>query len=568
MASIPDDVQSYLPSDFEKTRVAAFALVERSFDRTTGEVLVLRQKSGAIHVLTRPGRFDGYRELPLSETPPRILWKHNEFQLQVTAVDGRVLCLMVLDGELPLLRGVIETQIAVPSSIPPSMVESGDTRHRSDAPREAPKYRSTLRPPKAGHTDVVSSAPTSSRRPASVDERSSAKPTQVDARNDENVALSTRTAPVRVSERPNAQASEPAPAQAGRSVRPPLFSSEIPVVRPSAAPSSGNAEVDHLRDAFESFCASGSIDAAIASAKVLTLVGKATARESRFANLLADMPPRSTNGISAVEMKRQICHPHEDNAVQSLAALLCHGLMAMRLTNARDLGLRPADEVNLSDPPEGFPRLYVHVASMLSLAPPSLYIRSDVAGGLAYLVTHPAGSLCGRTLATTFDPQSSMYVTAHHLSFYREGAYLFALCPTPTELFSLCAAALVADNRIAADAATDELARKLRGALSATGAQELRAALSYLPLGNDPLTVVYEHMLQYRRGVHHTAARMAFFVSGSLAVAMRVHPMMPAAAGIETRDILADLAEFSTSHAWLDLRAQLGICYRGPMPTE
>lgn len=558
MSGLPSELSEWLPQDVPERDVAAWALVARSFDRATGEVLVLRMLAGARRVMTRPERFELFRELPLDDAdPPWLTGGESDAVLRVRIVDGRRLELPVMPAELPGLRGVLETNVIVPREPSPARksAPAADRRaaRRSPAPpprsSNPPGHSSTLRPPESAEMEVVR-IPRSMRVP-----RAAPVPSVTGA------ASSAKPAPR--SPAPGAPSDDRSDLPEDReSVHPPQFTATpVPIVR-------GARDVDALRANLRHHWEQGSLDEAGQVARVLVHLGLADAMEERLSHQTPEIPPEFAEPLSEYLFKAWLAHDEEDPAVGAVLEALWPAILAMRARPERELGLRPRDEVDLDHPPLEFARLFAHAARALSIEPaPRLFVRTDVAGGMAHLVTQPLASLCGGTLATGFDGPSILHVLGHHLCFYRPHVYLLALVPAPVDSLALFLAGLHLEERLPPDPRLAVISNAIAKHMVPQVREALRHAAADFPRkGPEVRSEASEAFNRFRRAAYLTAVRTGYLLSGRLTTSERMQRMMPAHPGLTVDEVVDDLISFAVSPAWMALRKEIGVASEPSVP--
>ncbi len=538
MTVLPRELEDFLPDETPSADIVAAVLLARSFDRFTGEALVVRFRNGDRRILTRPSRGELFRELPRHDsTPMRV--EHAAFEeprFAVKTIDGKTLSMSVLLSEVPALRGVLETDVVVPrtgSSAPPRPAAARSVVR-------APRREDTLRPPKSAEMEVVR-IPDGVRTPGVETRTSSSRP------------------PAAISQSPS-PASQPK--RESDSVRPPAFAAEpAPVVR-------GARDVDAMHTMMRHHFEKGALDEAACVARVLAHLGAADTMEKRLAALLPDVPPPFVTPLSPYLFSAYVVHDDEDPDVGRMLAALWPGILAMRARPERDFGLRPRDEVDFGTSAVEIGALFAHSARAIGLSCPRLFIRTDVGGGLAHLAVSPLATLAGGTIATQFDAPSTLHVLGGHLAMYRPEAYLFALLPAREEAWLAFRASLVVEERIPPEPRSSALASDLQRYMVPPVRKALTQAASELRLPGDPAVSAEEQFMRFRRATYLTACRTGFLLSGSLATSEKLQRLLPAVPGIPTDEIIDDLISYAVSPSWMALRRELGISLEPSGPTR
>lgn len=598
----------FLPPELDAAEVREIALVPRSFDRPTGQLLFVGRADGRRSLLSRPAGFELFREIPVRAEAPFALVKDDAgARLEVHVIDGRVLRLALLDGEVGPIEAILakKRRSSRPELTPKSARESRAAR------------RGTLRPPESVEAEVVvvpdhllkkggtpvpepirgegavqdlarkilmgaadvpgspspvppalapSPVPPRSPRPPSPrppSPRSSPRPgipPPSTIESDRPSAIPPALVPSR--EALARVRGETEPDGERESVRPPAFTPQpMPAV---VSPRDTTALRVRLRQHWER----GELDEASQVARVLAFLGSVDPTEKRLASLAGDQSPVLSTPLASHLFKGYVAHDDEDPDMARVCAALWPALLTMRLRPERDLGLRPRDQVDVTGAEAGFGGVFRRAARALGLPVPRLWLRTDLPGGLAYLNVSPIGSLAGGSIASSFSYDEMLFVAGHHLAFYRPEVYLLALLPSPSDLLTLVCAGLYLEHRMPADPRIVKVADSIERFMVPQVRDSLRVAcaeLSLPPVG-DPRTHVADALLRFRRASHLSAVRAGFALTGSIAVSARMVRLLPAPSGLTIDDLLDDLASYAVSRAWLTLRRELGIALAPSAP--
>lgn len=580
-----DDVLEFLPPDLDVAQLGGHALVERGFDRPEGQVLVVVWRDGRRSLLTRPSDFELFRAIPLHAEEPLDVVHHDAgAQLEARVIDGRVLTLALLGEEVSRVEDVV-------------LSERERRRRAARARRQRTSKNDWVRPPESVEAEIVvvservlqkvsTPVPERIRGEGAVADLarqilgearttpSTPKPPVPSAEapapieHDDDERPSTVPPALAPSREALAQArGEEAPASDKHdSVRPPAFV-ETPTSSPlrEALRETSPRDAGALRARLRQHWERGELDEASQVARVLAFLGTADATEKRLASLPGDGPPSFATPLANHLFKAYVAHDDEDPDVARLCAALWPALLTMRLRPERDLGLRTRDAADVANAETGFAAVFRRAARALGVPLPRLWIRNDVSGGLAYLNVSPIGSLCGGSLSGSFTHEQSLFVAAHHLSFYRPEVYLLALLPSPSDLLTLVCAGLYLERRMPPDSRVVKVAESLERFMVPQVRDSLRAACGELPLPGDPRTHIADALVRFRRAAHFSAVRAGFAVTGSIALAARMTKLLPPH-GIAVSELVDDLASYAVSDAWLTLRRELGIALAPSAP--
>jgi hypothetical protein len=535
-----EEVVDFLPSELDPSTVREAVLIGRTFDRVQGQLLFVARRDGTRAVLSRPSDFELFREIPCdAHAPFGVVHEDGGVVVEVRVVDGKTLRLPLASDEAARIESLTRVQVLPPprpivGHAPPTASER--PRRQSDpAPRprtSRPPQRDSYREPQSAEAEVVRV------RPGLV------QPVTPPPPGDE---LPPSLRPTR------AARGEPLEEGERDSVRPPAFSEELEAHVPRAR------DVDALRMLLRQHWERGALDEASQVARALLFLGSSDPIEKRLGALQPEGTTPLSRPITGHLFKAYLAHDEEEPDLARLCSALWPALLAMRLRAERDMGLRRADEVDLASPPPGFARSFQSAARGLAMTHVRLWIRTDVAGGLAHLNVSPVGSLCGRTLTSGFSSEEMLFAAAHHLSLYRPEVYLLALLPAPSDVLTVASAGLYLERRMPPDPRIVKLAESLERFMVPQVRESLRAACAGLSLPGDPRTTLAEGLRRLRRGAYLSAARAGLFLVGSLPVAARMLRLMPPQPGLTVDEVIDDLVSFSISPACAALRRELGI---------
>ena len=496
-------------------------------------MLLAVDANGVGCVLTRPLDFELFRALPCSAKMPfEITRLGPQTHLKVRVFD-RNLMMTVTDEDA--LRVEALQRVLVPALRERKRTSSTKVpaRRRSDPRVEPPS--SSQAAPAALTEDVLAGSPADSPRSDVVRRATSSAPKLPVMRQSSVPPLTD-------------------------SVHPPAFHADpLPAVN-------GAHDIEALRRRLVHYWDRGELDEASQVARVLVFLNVANNVEKRLAALQPDVATPIAKTISPLRFKAYVTHEDEDVDLGRLLTALWPPLLTMRLRPEREMGLRPHHEVDFAHPPPGVASLFHQSTKTFGLPQPRLWIRDDVSGGLAHLNVSPVGSLCGKTLVSRFSDDETLFVIAHHLSFYRPEAYVLALLPNPVDLLGLACAGLHLERMMPPDPKIVEVATSLERFMVPPVRSALRDACGALRLSGDPRTAISSALLTHRRAAHFTAARAGLLLTGAIHIAAKMMRYMPPQAGITLQETIDDLVCFAVSPAWFNLRRELGLALASSSP--
>ncbi len=207
-----------------------------------------------------------------------------------------------------------------------------------------------------------------------------------------------------------------------------------------------------------------------------------------------------------------------------------------------------------------FAKTFFHVAKVLGVSPPELYVRSDIPGGLVAAPAIPFASVAGQSVLSGFSPQELAFLCAKHLNNYRGEHYIRTIFPTATELTQLFFCGL---RMVLPDAPVPP---ELISTVDVTA----KALVQYMqPTAQEGLRHVTKKFMEAKSGINIkkwiqstelTACRAGLLTCADLEIAKKILLMEPQVPGdLAPQDKITELIVFSVSTEYFQLRKALGI---------
>ncbi|MBM4363974.1 MAG: tetratricopeptide repeat protein, partial [Deltaproteobacteria bacterium] len=298
-------------------------------------------------------------------------------------------------------------------------------------------------------------------------------------------------------------------------------------------------------------------DAAWCACQALVVLGQAEQEEARFYQRM-----RSEEGITAKasldepDFHRMLMHPAAEPLVTALFTVIQPAVMAARLKTLRQLGFGPDKLVDPGRADLASAQVLPYAAEILGMACPPLFHDPDDYGELSFIHAQHPSVVIGTAIAGVALPiQTLAFVSARHLTFYRQGLYVRQLVPTVTGLKAWLFAAI--RLMVPAFPVPPDLAGPVGEAVGAIDRVVTGPA-------RDHLAQVVSRLIQegtaldLRRwvaGVDLTADRAGLLVSDDLSTAVEVIRTADAASSaVPAEERVEELFPFSVSEGYLAAR--------------
>jgi golgin subfamily B member 1 len=328
-----------------------------------------------------------------------------------------------------------------------------------------------------------------------------------------------------------------------------------------------------LKTMLRLFVEIGSLDEAHAAASVLVGAGQADHDE---ATLFQQYRPRGViraHGRLTEEMwQRHLYHPDEDRGLTQILAALSAAIASARAKLPKDLGLKKKNQRNVLTDPTVVCKAFAYGVQVFGMQPPDVYLVPDSPGDLD--VVNVRGTVpglptlvIGRKLFETESDVELAFIVGRTLAAVRPDHLLRwpGFVPTLAELEIAVRAAirLVDPERPIPPEVTREV-EQYAGFLTRTIPPQVLEQVSVLVKrfgaahGGDP-GAVGTVLPKWARAACLTTLRAGLLLAGDLEVGVRLGEALAAPVGIDPSDVVRDLAAWSTSESYSELRTSLGL---------
>lgn len=281
-------------------------------------------------------------------------------------------------------------------------------------------------------------------------------------------------------------------------------------------------------------------------------------REGKTPRRRLELTPASR---ALTERERRLLWPAGRHLlVDSILEQMWPTILSLRVESDREAGLSRRHEVDPASSTVMVARTFGYVAHALGLPSPRLFLRTDVAGGLAHLPVWPLATLSGNTLVSGFSPREVLFAMGHHVVAYTATTMTAVLVPDSTSLAGVLQAALRLGGAIGAgDRATEQVAAQLATRIQPAQLDALRRLCAKLAVDlprAELRTVLADVAERWLTAVAHTRARAGLLLCDELEAALRMLDAMgrPWA----TSAAREDLERFWLSDELSTLRGALG----------
>jgi hypothetical protein len=316
--------------------------------------------------------------------------------------------------------------------------------------------------------------------------------------------------------------------------------------------------VDSYQALYKLYFDARSYDKAWCLASTLVFLKKADGEQNQFFEQYRQKGPiRPASRLDNERWLKDLAHPEQDLVSSKIFEVLWPAVLSIRGKTDKEAQLTPKYQVDPAQSTVTLARTYGFVAQVLGLAPPRLFLRQDVPGGLVHLPVFPLASLCGSTLLQGFQPQDLMFVCARHLSDYRPEHYIRTLLPSNSELKTVLMSGLTIAGLVPAnDPAIAQTIQALQPKLNAAQIDALRSlGKRFLDAG------ARTDIKRWLQCVELTACRAGFLVCNDLETSARMIQALGAAGPVDLapKEKVKELVLFSVSEEYFRLRQALGI---------
>ena len=262
--------------------------------------------------------------------------------------------------------------------------------------------------------------------------------------------------------------------------------------------------------------------------------------------------------------RKYVFHRTEDQTIGLIFEMLTSAALTAKMQQLRAANQLPVLDKRYKQEPHTttvtFAKTFFHVAKVLGVTPPELYVHTNIQGGLTAAPIMPFASVAGQSVLSGFTPHELSFVVAKHLSYYRGEHYIKNIFPTQSELTQLFFAGLrmvLPDAPVPPDMAqnVDVTAKTLVAMMQPQHREGLRHVVRKFM---DAKAAI--NLKKWLQATDLTACRAGLLVCGDLEIAKKILLIEPQVPGdLTPEDKITELIVFSVSNEYFALRKALGL---------
>ncbi len=274
--------------------------------------------------------------------------------------------------------------------------------------------------------------------------------------------------------------------------------------------------------------------------------------------------PPARNRIDNEAWRKYVFHRNEDVYVGQIFEMLTNAALTAKIRQLQASKQLFVPDKRYKQEPHTttvtFAKTFFHVAKVLGITPPELYVHTNIQGGLTAAPVIPFASVAGQSVLSGFSPHELSFVCAKHLSNYRGEHYIKNIFPTQSELTQLFFAGLrmvLPDAPVPPEMAQniDVTAKALAPFMLAQHQEGLRHVVRKFMETKAAINIK-----QWLQATEITACRAGLVVCGDLEVAKKILLIEPQVPGdLTAQDKITELIVFSVSSEYFALRKALGL---------
>jgi tetratricopeptide (TPR) repeat protein len=261
---------------------------------------------------------------------------------------------------------------------------------------------------------------------------------------------------------------------------------------------------------------------------------------------------------------KALIHPDENLIISKIMEMMAPAALMAKIAQLRAQNKLPVLDARFKQDPATstvtFAKTFGWAAQVLGIAPPELYVRSDVPGAIVAVPAQPPASIAGQTVLSGFQPHELTFICGKHLAYYRGEHYIRNLFPTQAELTIMLFAGVHIANP------QTPMPPDMQQQIQLTA----RELVKYMqPVQLEGLRLVVKRFLEegakanikrWNQSVELTACRAGLLVCGDLEIAKKILASEQQLPGdLSATDKMKELLAFSVSEEYSTLRRALGV---------
>lgn len=310
----------------------------------------------------------------------------------------------------------------------------------------------------------------------------------------------------------------------------------------------------------------GRVDRAYHAAAALEELGRADLDEQLYCDQYRPPPApiRPRAALDPRAWREALSDPEADPHVTAILEAVGPAAIAVRYAQLDANGalpeLDPAGRQDVATSTVTFLRSLAWASSLLGVAPPVVYLRDEVPGGVAVAPSREPTLIVARSMLSGHDMAELAFVAGRHLVYFWPAHHPLVLYPSLADVSVLFLAALrvVVPELPVAPELTKQVAalrRALADALDAPAKQRLEEAVRRFDDAGGRVD-----LRSHLRSIERAANRAGFVLAGGLAPAKKMIVRDDRPVGdLSPADRVADLLAWSVSERCASLRAALGV---------
>jgi tetratricopeptide (TPR) repeat protein len=302
----------------------------------------------------------------------------------------------------------------------------------------------------------------------------------------------------------------------------------------------------------------------------LKFLKKADADELQFYEQYKPRGLVKAKNMMSSDSWAKLAHPDENRYISAIFAACWQGVAAMKAFPHKDFNIKREERRQLQDDPLMFSKLFVHLAQVLNVPLPEVYLLDDnkpvdiqLANAIEKSELYPSFVVRPHVLQGKTEREVA-FLLARRLAFMRPEYYLRMLLPTHTELKVVVLSAIVMlQPRFPVPpsmvAAVQQYLPKMQKRMSPQALEQLDLVLQRFIQATPEI-----NLAKWGHAVDAVSHRAGFVVCGDLEVAARAVAAEPVVVdGPTAKDKIKELVLFSISEGYFAVRAQMGRTIAG-----
>jgi len=262
--------------------------------------------------------------------------------------------------------------------------------------------------------------------------------------------------------------------------------------------------------------------------------------------------------------RKYVFHRTEDTLIGSIFEMLTGAALMAKMQQLKAANQLPVLDKRYKQEAHTttvtFAKTFFHVAKVLGITAPELYVHTNIQGGLTAAPIMPFASVAGQSVLSGFTPHELSFIVAKHLSNYRGEHYIKNIFATQSELTQLFFAGLrmvLPDAPVPPEMAqnVDVTAKTLAAMMQPQHREGLRHVVRTFMETKGAI-----NLKRWLQATELTACRAGLVVCGDLEIARKILSIEPQVPGdLTPEDKITEMIVFSVSNEYFAVRKALGL---------